>query len=354
VTNAVFDTTFLCLDQTRSISVNNPNDFPVTVTNAAITGANAADFSVITPIPLVVAPSSKGEIQIRYAPNAVGLSTATITLNFDLPKGSSEVLPLSAYGEQLHADFSARNNIHILGGEDALFPIYAHSPMEQFKSSSFTLTLDYDHSHLDAYDFVQDNTLTSPGVYSVNADTAGYNYFSYQTLDGSVVSGGSPTETMPIIYIKFKSHLNPGDDPLTFHEAYDINYHISFDKSPSAPGCLALIAPSGRITIDSSCENIYLLHDTTLFPSQSYINPIQPNPIYNGHVSFSFDISKEGIVRLDVVDILGKPIATVLEEACKPGTYKVDYDVSKFTAGVYFVRMQNGNQVKTRQMMIVR
>jgi len=163
VTNVHFDSVSLCENQVRSIFIDNPNDFQISITNVNLGGVNASDFNVITKIPLTIPASSRGEIQLKFAPNAVGMSNATATLFFDEPQGFTETLPLTAYSYQLTSRFWARDNIHILPGEGTLFPIYAKIPMQNFGSSSFVLTLSYDDSHLEDFDYVQDNTLTAGG-----------------------------------------------------------------------------------------------------------------------------------------------------------------------------------------------
>ncbi len=354
VLNASFDTAYLCQEQARSIFVDNPNDFPITIDSVNLGGANPADFNLITVMPLTIPPSSRGEIQLRYAPSVVGGSSATAIVNFNLPKGFADTLKFTAYGDQLTSRFWARNDIHILPNEEALFPIYARSPMQKFGSTSFVLTISYDPSYIEDYDYIQENTLTAFGAYTVNYDTAGFRQFYFQTLDNSVVTGGSDTEGMPLIYIKFKSHLKDGD-PLHFHQDIDVAYNITFDNSAIvSSGCIASVAPTGRITLDSSCERVYLLHDTLLYPQESFIEPVRPNPIFNGKAKFVFDVPAEDIVHLDVIDLVGNKAATVLNETRKPGTYEVQWDASNTKDGMYYVRLQTAGQVRYRKMVIVR
>jgi hypothetical protein len=348
-----FDTTFLCTEKTVNITVNNPNDFPVTVTDVSLSGANASDFHVDTPFPLV--PSNgRADIPIRFTPSVKGLAAASAIVSLDIQTGFTDTIPLSAYGEQLESKLFAPDNVHLIPGEEVLFPIYAKSPMEQFKSQSFVLSLSYDPSHLEAYDFVQDNTLTSGGEYTLNTDSAGYTVLTYQTLDGSIVSGGNANTDTPLVYIKFRSHLNAEDNALSFHKDYLITYGLTFPNTDTSNACITSVMTPGRISLDSTCERVSILHDTLLFPSESYIEPIRPNPVYNGHASFIFDVPQEDIVKLDVIDMLGNNVSTVLEETRKRGTYKVDWDTSKLPSGMYYIRLQTSGQIKTQQMVVVK
>jgi hypothetical protein len=353
VTKIQFDSVSLCQDEVQTIFIDNPNDFPVTVTSVNLGGANASDFSVITPIPLHIPASARGEIGVKFAPNAVGTSNAFVTLYFDRPEGYSEVIPLKATSYQLTSQFRARDNIHILPGEETVFPIYAKVPMQNFKSRSFTLTLDYDGTHLQDFDYVQENTLTAAGMYMMLTDGSGHSQYYFQTSDGSYVSGGGETEERPILYIKFKSHLS-GEDPLVFHEAIDIKYSIVFDHSPVPPDCILSLAPSGKIILDSSCETVYLRQDTLLYPSATYIMPVRPNPVYSGTATFTIDVPHEDAVHLDVMDMRGTKAATILDERRKKGTYDVKWNASQLQAGAYYIRLSTGGQVKYRQMIVIK
>lgn len=355
VLNATFDTAFICESQTRSIFVDNPNDFPITVKSVNLGGTNPGDFSLVTQMPLVIAPASRGEIQLQYAPNVVGMSNATAIVSFDLPKGFADTLHISAFGDQYSSRFWARGDIHILPGEETLFPIYARSPMQIFASPTFVLTVSYDPANLEdkPFDFVQVNTLTETGYFDILSDTIGYTQYIYHTMDNSVVTGGSDTEQKPLVYIKFKSHLNDGDDPAHFHKDLDITYNVGFNSSQIPSGCIASFEPAGRITLDSTCETVYLFQDTLLFPPGSYIEPVRPNPA-SSHVKFVIDVPKTDVVKLDVIDMLGNNAASVLDEIRKPGTYEVRWDASKVNPGMYYVRLRTSGEMKFRQMVIVR
>ncbi len=356
VLNATFDTAFICQNQMRSLFVDNPNDFQITVNKVDLGGLNPADFSVITPIPLGIPPASRGEIQLQYSPSVPGTSSTQAIVSFDLPKGFADTLTFSAFGDQLSSRFWARNNVHILPKEEVLFPIYAKSPMQNFGSTSFVMTISYDPSHLldDPFGFVQTNTLTEFGEWVVNNDSIGYSIYTYRTLDGSIVSGGSDTEPKPLIYLKFKSSLNPVDDPIHFHQDIDINYKVDFDHSPVPSGCILSVAPVGRIILDSTCETVYLLNDTILYPQESFIEPVRPNPVLNGRAKFVIDVPQTDVVHLEVVDMFGNKAAVILDESRKPGTYEIPWDASKMNPGMYYVRLQTAGQCKFRKMVIVR
>ncbi|MCB9250116.1 MAG: T9SS type A sorting domain-containing protein [Ignavibacteriales bacterium] len=47
--------------------------------------------------------------------------------------------------------------------------------------------------------------------------------------------------------------------------------------------------------------------------------------------------------KLEVFDILGKKVATLVNETKAPGTYEVKFDASKLASGIYFYTLISGN-----------
>ncbi|MEP7234495.1 MAG: T9SS type A sorting domain-containing protein, partial [Ignavibacteriota bacterium] len=363
VLDASFDTAFLCLDESRSIFIDNPNDFPITVTGVDLGGANAGEFGLQTSLPLVVEPLSRGEIKLSFAPlDTTGYRFATATVTFDLPKGYSHVMNFSAYADQLSSSFQARSSIHILPGEETLMPIYAKAPMERLQSPSFILTVWYDSTYIENTNYSQENTLTSLGEYSVNYDVSGFREYQYQTPNSAVITGGDDTTQKPLIYLKFTSKLN-GEDKLLFHKDIDIHYRINFDHSPYPDACILSLAPPGRITLDSSCETVWLRQDTFLFPPEAYLEAPRPNPANGQFITLTFDVPTQPhpvsevpntAFKLEILTEDGKSSYMIANEGRRPGTYTIRWNASGLVPGMYFVRLQTAGETKIRKLIIQR
>ena len=56
---------------------------------------------------------------------------------------------------------------------------------------------------------------------------------------------------------------------------------------------------------------------------------------------------------IKVYDILGQEVKTLLNESMPAGSYKIYFDAGRFASGVYFYRMQSGNFVDTKKMVIL-
>jgi hypothetical protein len=59
-------------------------------------------------------------------------------------------------------------------------------------------------------------------------------------------------------------------------------------------------------------------------------------------------------VRLVVYDLLGREVAVLVDEQKPPGRYEVTFDASRFSSGVYLVRMSAGAYVQTRKIVLLK
>lgn len=94
---------------------------------------------------------------------------------------------------------------------------------------------------------------------------------------------------------------------------------------------------------------------TTLDSQESgpKFNSISPNPI-SGHTNIKFTTSTNGLVELNVFDILGKKYFTLPPLELVAGTHSVEWDASMVADGVYFclLRQQNGLSVSVEVLVL--
>ncbi len=82
--------------------------------------------------------------------------------------------------------------------------------------------------------------------------------------------------------------------------------------------------------------------------SQNYPNPFNPTTI------IKFQISSTSFVTLNVFDVLGREVALLVHEAKESGSYAVTFDASSLASGVYYYRLQAGEFVQTRKLLLLR
>ena len=79
-----------------------------------------------------------------------------------------------------------------------------------------------------------------------------------------------------------------------------------------------------------------------------------PNP-FNPSTTISFSLPQESVVRLTIIDLLGREVARLVDnEVRTPGTYNIIWNASALASGVYLYRLQSGNFVETRKLVLLK
>lgn len=104
--------------------------------------------------------------------------------------------------------------------------------------------------------------------------------------------------------------------------------------------------------------NVLTKVDEDIIP-QNFSLHVFPNP-FNPATKIKFSIPAGGEthrgVSLRVFDILGREVATLVENELTAGNYEISFDANKYqlTSGVYFVRLTHGQKSLARKIMLVR
>ena len=81
---------------------------------------------------------------------------------------------------------------------------------------------------------------------------------------------------------------------------------------------------------------------------QNYPNPFNPT------TTIKYQIPELSFVTLKIYDVLGNEISTLINEEKPAGSYEVEFDAKILSSGVYFYRLQTGNYVETKKMVLLR
>jgi len=88
-------------------------------------------------------------------------------------------------------------------------------------------------------------------------------------------------------------------------------------------------------------------------PDKFYLYQNYPNP-FNPRTNIRFDIPKAGQVKLSIYDITGKVVATVADQYYNAGKYSMDFDASGLSSGIYFYKLEAGENTAMRKMILVK
>jgi hypothetical protein len=87
---------------------------------------------------------------------------------------------------------------------------------------------------------------------------------------------------------------------------------------------------------------------------QNYPNPFNPTTKIRFDIQKSVVCSQYSVVTLKVFDILGKEVATLVNEQLAPGTYETTFDGGNLPSGIYFYRLETTDFVQTNKMILLK
>ena len=91
----------------------------------------------------------------------------------------------------------------------------------------------------------------------------------------------------------------------------------------------------------------------TTLPMEFKLEQNYPNP-FNPATSIIFSVANDGIVSLEIFNMLGEKVATLLNEYKPAGRYSVNFDASKLASGIYLYRINTNQFVKTMKMSLIK
>ncbi len=111
-----------------------------------------------------------------------------------------------------------------------------------------------------------------------------------------------------------------------------------------------LIRAYVSIVTSAGTEQVIELTPSDFSLSQNYPNPFNPATVIN------YALAKSEFVSLKIYDLLGNEVATLVNEEKPAGSYNVDFQAHNFklSSGTYFYRLQAGNFVETKKMVLLK
>jgi hypothetical protein len=86
---------------------------------------------------------------------------------------------------------------------------------------------------------------------------------------------------------------------------------------------------------------------------ESHVLDNYPNP-FNPSTKISYILSNPGLVSIEVFDVLGRVVRTLVNEFKYQGSYTIEFDASSLSSGIYFYRFKTGNINTVKKMMLIK
>ena len=115
-------------------------------------------------------------------------------------------------------------------------------------------------------------------------------------------------------------------------------YMKVFDNNNSWIDTVILTKPSGVINNHEIVKEFKL--------NQNHPNPFNPN------TKISFDLPKSSFVKLQIFDIDGKLVATLINDSLNPGKYEIQFDGTNLASGVYLCKLETEGFSSVNKMIL--
>ena len=81
--------------------------------------------------------------------------------------------------------------------------------------------------------------------------------------------------------------------------------------------------------------------------AQNYPNPFNPS------TTIRFRLLKPAFVTLEVYNLLGKKVTTLIQREMNSGAFAVKFEASNLSSGIYYYKMQAGEYQAVKKMMLL-
>jgi hypothetical protein len=98
---------------------------------------------------------------------------------------------------------------------------------------------------------------------------------------------------------------------------------------------------------------IEVANKNPLIPAGSHLSQNYPNP-FNPRTTISFNLDTESHVTLDVFNVAGKRVATLVNGTKGAGLHSVEFDASSLSSGIYYYRLVAGDIVEHKKMVLLK
>ena len=170
-------------------------------------------------------------------------------------------------------------------------------------------------------------TVPAPEIYTIDLFASGVNiYLASYEVDATNLASGTA-------FITASGFINP-----------------AANQDGEGFAVLAVFADGSTALLESVTSSI---EDDNEFPSAYTLSQNYPNP-FNPSTTIQYSLPEVAEVTLEVYNMLGQKVASLVEARQSAGTYTIEFDGSGLASGTYMYRMQAGDFVQTRKFALIK
>lgn len=170
------------------------------------------------------------------------------------------------------------------------------------------------------------------GTFLTHAEKSDYlPWLSMDPTSGSVEQGGEIT-----IVVTFDATDLEED---TYHAEIIVSSNDPDNPVVAIPVTLTVDASVG--VKDPDVPVVYILQ-------QNYPNPFNPS------TTIRYGLPERSVVKLEIYNTLGQRVSVLVDDTQEAGFYEVTFDASYLSSGVYLYRLQAGEFVQTKKLLLLK
>ncbi len=263
----------------------------------------------------------------------------------------------------LEASYSEADNYFATGNVTQAKPLY-----EQIVSSNYTT-----EEKLPAYNklYTIANLIGADETYFNNLQSTFNNIANTETdtllkkiYNQNAIKCDVSKEEYLTAISKFDNIIqqNPNSEEAIYAEIDIITTAINLDTTNSQLGKIAgrkylVKGTSDYLTkLNNLLQNKFGINSEEkeqIIPKEYSLYQNYPNP-FNPNTTIKFDLPNDGLITLEIFDILGRRIATLLEGYRTAGSYEQVFNASSLASGVYVYKLQAGDFTNSKKMLLLK
>jgi hypothetical protein len=176
----------------------------------------------------------------------------------------------------------------------------------------------------------------------------------------TIILNGGPED----VYLETHGNLSFGGS-----DKWNGSVYCPFGNITLGTSCLIKGAmwTNGEISIGGSSKIYFMVNTlakesevpedgqeiTNIIPDEISLEQNYPNP-FNPSTTINYQLPEKNHVSLNVYDILGNLVTTLVDQDMEAGYYTVNWNASQFASGIYIYRIVSGSYVSTKKMILMK
>lgn len=341
----------LCVGETDSIFVTISSDGDTTLTVTGITlndlnGEFVLNNPPATPFEIVAGDSRR--LLVLFTAKQNGARSATLTVTTDDPNNRSIQVQLEGEGSfyslagQMVLTGTDPTTGHAVLGENVTATVLAVDDLTPVGATGYRVTMKYDARQLippaGAAEITLNPTMNPAGTVVAIDPSSTYGTLVLNVTSPQPLTGAGGLLSVPFGVI-FDTTL-----------VREISAELEFTTGAK---CATIDINDGQISVTRICGlNLRLIE---LVPGGKYaLNGATPNPVSAAGSEVEYAIGLDGPTRLALYDASGNFTALLVDQYQQPGLYRVGFDATALSSGLYYCVLESGHYREVKPVLITK